>query len=247
MPASAATTIPAKSVAVLLFVNMSSDKKQDYFSTGLSDELLNQLAQLPQLRVIARTSSFSFKGKQLDVATIARALNVANLLQGSVSKEGNTLRITAQLLRPPDSSELWSQTCDRQLTDVFRIQDDMSGQVVVALELKLLPAQLLLGTGRADNMQACNHYLRAGQLMAVHTLEAWQQAIVEYHSAVDDPRFPACCGRVGLPTTSAAVALPGVLNPTAWPSSKPQYAAGRGAEEDAAAVCAEGFVYAAAA
>lgn len=161
---------------------MSSDKEQDYFSDGLSDELLSQL---PQLRVIAGTSSFSFKGKQVDVATIARALNVANLLEGSVRKEGNTLRVCAQLVRAADSSEPWSQTYDRQLTDVFKIQDDISAQVVAALKLKLLPAQLPAGTGRTDNMQAYNHYLRASQLMAANTLEGWQQAIVEYQHAVD--------------------------------------------------------------
>src|SRR5438045_2921231 len=102
-----------KSIAVLPFVNMSSDKEQDYFSDGLSEESLNQLAQIPQLRVIARTSSFSFKGKEVDVATIAKALNVANVLEGSVRKSANTLRITAQLVRTTDSSHLWSQTYDR--------------------------------------------------------------------------------------------------------------------------------------
>ena len=102
-----------KSIAVLPFVNMSSDKEQEYFSDGLSEELLNQLAQIPQLRVIARTSSFSFKGKEADVATIAKALNVANVLEGSVRKSANTMRVTAQLIRASDSSHLWSQTYDR--------------------------------------------------------------------------------------------------------------------------------------
>jgi TolB-like protein len=114
--------LPAKSIAVLPFVNMSSDKEQDYFSDGLSEELLNQLAQIPQLRVIARTSSFSFKGKEVDVATIAKALNVANVLEGSVRKSDNTLRITAQLVRTSDSSNLWSQTYERQITDVFKVR-----------------------------------------------------------------------------------------------------------------------------
>src|SRR5256712_8852482 len=104
---SGANDISSKSIAVLPFVNMSSDKEQDYFSDGLSEELLNQLAQVPQLRVIARTSSFSFKGKEVDVATIAKALNVANVLEGSVRKSANTLRITAQLVRTADSSHLW--------------------------------------------------------------------------------------------------------------------------------------------
>src|SRR5207245_74010 len=118
--------VSSKSIAVLPFVNMSSDKEQDYFSDGLSEELLNQLARVPQLRVIARTSSFSFKGKEVDVATIAKALNVPNVLEGSVHKSANTLRITAQLVRTADSSHLWSQTYDREMSDVFRVQDEIS-------------------------------------------------------------------------------------------------------------------------
>ena len=137
-----------KSIAVLPFLNMSSDKEQDYFSDGLSEELLNQLAQIPQLRVIARTSSFSFKGKEVDVATIAKALNVANVLEGSVRKSANTLRITAQLVRASDSSQLWSQTYDRQMTDVFKVQDEIAGDVVAALKVKLLPTQQLPKTQR---------------------------------------------------------------------------------------------------
>ena len=135
---SAVTPIPGKSIAVLPFVNMSSDKEQDYFSDGLSEELLNQLAQIPQLRVIARTSSFSFKGKEVDAATIAKALNVANVLEGSVRKSANTLRITAQLVRASDSSHLWSKTYDRDLTDVFKVQDEISRDVVAALKVRLL-------------------------------------------------------------------------------------------------------------
>jgi TolB-like protein len=95
----AAVAVDDHSIAVLPFVNMSSDKEREYFSDGLSEELLNLLAQVPQLRVIARTSSFSFKGKEADVATIAKALNVANVLEGSVRKSGDTIRITAQLVR----------------------------------------------------------------------------------------------------------------------------------------------------
>src|SRR5438067_1269431 len=103
---SAVHSADQKSIAVLPFVDLSSDKEQDYFSDGLSEELLNQLAQVPQLRVIARTSSFSFKGKEVEVATIARSLNVANVLEGSVRKSANTLRVTAQQVRASDSSHL---------------------------------------------------------------------------------------------------------------------------------------------
>ena len=109
---------------------MSSDKEQEYFSDGLSEELLNLLAQVPQLRVIARTSSFSFKGKEADIAEIAEKLNVAHVLEGSVRKSGDTLRITAQLIRASDSSHLWSQTYDRPMTDVFKVQDEIAAAVV---------------------------------------------------------------------------------------------------------------------
>lgn len=142
-----AAPVADNSIAVLPFVDMSQARDQEYFSDGLSEELLNQLAQIPQLRVIARTSSFSFKGKTVDVAEIARALKVAHVLEGSVRKSGNTLRITAQLIRTADSSHLWSQTYDRDLTDIFKVQDEISTEVVSALKLKLLPGK------QPDNMQ----------------------------------------------------------------------------------------------
>src|SRR5213075_2484449 len=142
-PASPANPDDQRSIAVLPFVDMSQAKDQEYFSDGLSEELLNLLAQLPQLRVIARTSSFSFKGKEADVATIARALGVANVLEGSVRKSGTTLRITAQLIRASDSSHLWSQTYNRELTDVFKVQEEIAGEVVAALKVRLLPAQAM--------------------------------------------------------------------------------------------------------
>jgi TolB-like protein len=126
------------SIAVLPFVDMSQTKDQEYFSDGLSEELLNLLAKIPELRVIARTSSFSFKGKEADIATIAKTLNVAHVLEGSVRKSGNVLRITAQLIRTVDSSHLWSETYDREVTDIFKVQDEIAAAVVSALKLKLL-------------------------------------------------------------------------------------------------------------
>jgi TolB-like protein len=149
------------SIAVLPFVDMSQGKDQEYFSDGLSEELLNQLAQIPQLRVIARTSSFSFKGKEASVAEIAKALDVAHILEGSVRKSGDTLRITAQLIRTSDSSHLWSQTYDRNLTDVFKVQDEISREVVAALKLKLLPGRQMDNTQRTRNPAAYEQYLHA--------------------------------------------------------------------------------------
>ena len=169
---------------------MSSDKEQDYFSDGLSEELLNQLAQIPQLRVIARTSSFSFKGKGVDVATIARALNVANVLEGSVRKSANTLRITAQLVRASDSSHLWSKTYDRDLTDVFKVQDEIAGDVVAALKVKLLPAQQLPKTQRTSSLEAYEHYLLGMEISRQDRLEASQRAAVEFQKAITlDPGY----------------------------------------------------------
>ena len=197
--------LPAKSIAVLPFVNMSSDKEQDYFSDGLSEELLNQLAQVPQLRVIARTSSFSFKGKEVDVATIAKALNVANVLEGSVRKSANTLRITAQLVRTSDSSNLWSQTYERQMTDVFKVQDEIAGDVVAALKVKLLPTQQLPNTQRTANPEAYEHYLLGMDISRRDRLEASQLAVAEFQKAITlDPGYANAYVALSLAQAQAA-------------------------------------------
>ena len=182
----------ATSIAVLPFVDMSQLKDQEYFSDGLSEELLNLLAQLPQLRVIARTSSFSFKGKEVDVATIARTLNVANVLEGSVRKSGNTLRITAQLIRASDSSHLWSQTYDRELTDVFKVQDEIAGAVVAALKLQLLPAQSMNNARRSDVPEAYNQFLLGNEFNKRGNPEGWRLAAEAYRKAIAlDGKFAA--------------------------------------------------------
>jgi len=137
----ARTATDDKSIAVLPFVNMSSDKEQEYFSDGMAEQVLDQLSRVPDLRVIARTSSFAFRNKEVDVATIAKQLNVAYLLEGSVRKSGNRVRITAQLIRTADSSHLWSESYDRELTDVFAIQDEISSAVVRQLRTTLLGGQ----------------------------------------------------------------------------------------------------------
>jgi len=151
----------AASIAVLPFVNMSSDEEQEYFADGMSEEVLNLLSQLPQLHVIARTSSFSFKGKEVDIAEIAHRLNVAHVLEGSVRKSGGTVRITVQLIRASDSSHLWSQTYDRKLTDVFKVQDEIARAVVAALQVKLLSAERVrLAAAPTVNAEAYDAYLK---------------------------------------------------------------------------------------
>jgi TolB-like protein/Flp pilus assembly protein TadD len=135
-----ALALDDKSIAVLAFVNLSSDKENEYFSDGIAEELLNLLAKIEQLRVIARTSSFSFKGKDVPIAEIARQLTVAHILEGSVRKAGNKVRITAQLIRAADSTHLWSETYDRSLDDIFAVQDEIAAEVVHQLKIRLLGA-----------------------------------------------------------------------------------------------------------
>ncbi len=127
-----------RSIAVLPFTNMSADKEQEYFSDGLSEEVLNVLAKVPDMKVISRTSAFSFKGKKEDIRVIGEKLGVAYLLEGSVRKASDKIRITAQLIKASDGSHLWSETFDRSMDDVFKVQDEIASAVVAALKLKLL-------------------------------------------------------------------------------------------------------------
>ena len=128
---------PEKSIAVLPFVDMSENKDQEYLSDGLSAELIDRLANVPDLHVPARTSSLHFKGQNATIAEIARALSVAHVLEGSVRKSGNTLRVTAQLIRVTDGYHLWSESYERELKDVFRVQDEIASAVVLALKIRL--------------------------------------------------------------------------------------------------------------
>ena len=129
-----------KSIAVLPFVDMSSDKDQEYMSDGIAEELLNLLAKIPQLRVISRSSAFSYKGKDIKLSQVAQELNVAHILEGSVRKAGNRIRITAQLIDARSDTHLWSETYDRQLDDIFAIQDEIAATVVEQLKIALLGA-----------------------------------------------------------------------------------------------------------
>ena len=133
-------TVPAvqsakKSIAVLPFVNMSDDSGNEYFSDGLSEELLNLLSKIPELKVIARTSSFAFKGKNEDIRVIGQALGVNTVLEGSVRKSGDRVRITAQLIDVSDGAHIWSETYDRTITDIFAVQDDVAAAIIDALQI----------------------------------------------------------------------------------------------------------------
>ena len=153
---------PAHSIAVLPFANMSGDKQQDYFSDGLSEELLNSLARISELQVAARTSSFYFKGEHADLATIAHKLNVASVLEGSVRRSGNTIRVTAQLSNAVTGYHLWSQTYDRDLGDVLKLQTDIANAVANALRVTLLgDISAKIEVGGTRNPAAFDAYLRA--------------------------------------------------------------------------------------
>ena len=155
-----------RSVAVLPFVNMSSDPEQEYFSDGLSEELLNRLTQNEQLRVAARTSSFQFKGQTLDIGEIGRQLNVDNILEGSVRKAANRLRITAQLIQVDTGFHLWSETYEREMDDVFAIQDDISLAITKALEAELGTEAPSKNKKPTENLEAYQLYLQARFMLA---------------------------------------------------------------------------------
>ncbi len=134
----AAAPEPERSIAVLPFVNMSEEAGNEYFADGLAEELLNMLVKIPELRVAARTSSFSFKGKNLKISEIAQQLNVSHILEGSVRKSGDKVRITAQLIKADDGFQLWSENFDRTLDDIFVVQDEIASRVANALQVTLL-------------------------------------------------------------------------------------------------------------
>jgi len=134
---SPASALPEKSIAVLPFINLSQEKEQEYFSDGLAEDIIDALTQVPGLRVMARTSSFAFRGKEQDVREIGLRLNVKTILEGSVRRAGNRIRVTAQLVQVGDGYHLWSQRFDREMTDVFAIQDEISQAIVEKLRLRL--------------------------------------------------------------------------------------------------------------
>ena len=191
------------SIAVLPFVNMSRDEENEYFADGLSEELLNVLAKIRGLRVASRTSAFSFKGKDVDIPTVAQKLNVATVLEGSVRKSGKRVRITAQLIQVATDSHLWSETYDRELEDIFAVQDDIAQSVVKELRAALLGEPIeaaansaaaadvrRAATGRGDNPEAFQLYLQ-GKFYGERTTQAdTDRAIGLFEQALAvDPGF----------------------------------------------------------
>jgi serine/threonine-protein kinase len=194
--APATPSVPDKSIAVLPFIDLSEKHDQQYFSDGLSEELLDQLAQIPELKVAARTSAFYFRGNSEEITTIASRLKVAHVLEGSVRKAGARIRVTAQLIRADSGYHLWSKTYDREIKDVFKVQDEIAAAVVEALKV-----QLLATNGRTDyrpaNNEAYDHYLLGRHIAFSHFSTAQRRrAMGEFERSITlDPAFgPAYTG-----------------------------------------------------
>lgn len=191
-----AVRYPPNSIAVLPFVNMSSDVEQEFFSDGISEELLNLLARLPELQVIARTSSFAFKGKEVTIAEIARELNVAYVLEGSVRRSGNQVRITAQLIRSMDSSHLWSATFDRVFDNIFAIQDEIAAAVVRELQIKLMGEEV--PSASTTSPEAYALYLQGRYLNDQNTAHAFEVSERLLRQALTiDPDFAPAWRQLG--------------------------------------------------
>ena len=199
--AETSTKIPEKSIAVLPFVNMSGNIENEYFSDGLSEELLNVLSKLPELKVAGRTSSFQFKGENKDLRQIGKQLGVAHVLEGSVRQSGLKVRITAQLIDTETGFHLWSETFDRELNDIFAIQDEISASVADALKVTLFggAGKKVVSSRGTDSIEAYDLYLRGRYLREHVSSENIQQSIAVLHEAVAiDPIYAAAWAQLSL-------------------------------------------------
>jgi adenylate cyclase len=174
------------SIAVIPFLNLSGDKENEYFSDGIAEEILNLLVKLPQLKVASRTSSFVFKGRTVNIRTVADELGVSTVLEGSVRQAGGRVRITAQLIDVATDTHMWSETYDRELKDVFAIQDDIAQSIVDALQMTLTPKERrsiqFVATSDAN---AYDHYLRGRSFMYSMSRQDYEHAIRMYQQAID--------------------------------------------------------------
>jgi TolB-like protein/Flp pilus assembly protein TadD len=203
-PVEALKAIPEKSVAVLPFTDMSEKHDQEFFSDGLSEELIDMLAKVPQLRVPARTSSFYFKGRPEKIATIASELGVAHILEGSVRKAGDRLRVSAQLIRADDGHHLWSETYDRDAKDVFQVQDEIAAAVVGALKVTLL-APPDSAARQTSSAEAYSQYLVARQIIERGDWKNGETAVSALRRALAiDPGYAAAWAELAVALDSAS-------------------------------------------
>ena len=200
------------SIAVLPFVNMSEDKGNQYFSDGISEELLNVLVRVDDLSVASRTSSFAYRDKQMSSTAIAKELNVGHILEGSVRKSGNKVRITAQLIDADDDRHIWSKTYDRELTDIFAIQDEIANAIVLALRGSLADAKKsseVVVKADTSNMQAYDKYLKARELFIARS--DLNESVRLFEEVVEmDPNFAR--GWEGLAAVAAVVESWGIID-----------------------------------
>ena len=185
------SVIQEKSIAVLPFVNMSADKNDEYLSDGVSEELITALSKITGLQVKARTSSFAFKGRNEDIQKIAELLHVSHLLEGSVARAGNKLRITAQLIQASDGNHLWSDTYDREMQDIFAVRSEVAQQVAGTLQIRLLGEdKKRLNKKPTENLEAYNLYRQGRYYSENITQDSFKKALEFYQQAIEkDPRF----------------------------------------------------------
>jgi len=212
----AAIATEDRSIAVLPFLNLSSDKEQEYFSDGLADTILHKLAQLPDLRVAARTSSFQFKGHNEDMRDIASQLGVATVLEGSVQRQGNRVRITVQLIKGSDGSHLWSQVFDDTLDDIFRVQDDIAHGVAEAMATTWqTDSQTVAGLGGTELVTAYEAYLKGTAAADRGTPEGANEALALLELAIElDPDYA-----LAWVALSRAYLGPAILGTATWEST----------------------------
>jgi TolB-like protein len=203
----------AKSIAVLAFDDLSPDGDQEYFSDGVSEEILNSLAQIPDLHVTSRSSAFSYKGKGVDIRTVAEQLGVANVLEGSVRKSGNRVRITAQLIDARTDAHVWSETYERDLEDIFALQDEISAAIVNALTDRLgLSVEAAPRATSAANIEAHEAYLRGQHLLAQSTVASSTSAIGEFENAIAlDPEYALAYAGLAIATLNSDLEYPEVI------------------------------------
>jgi serine/threonine-protein kinase len=207
------TEVPPKSIAVLPFVNMSADKNDEYLSDGISEELITALSKITGLQVKARTSSFAFKGKSEDIQKIGELLHVSHLVEGSVAKAGNRLRISAQLIQASDGNHLWSDTYDREMQDIFAVRSDVAQQVVQALQVKLgVEATRALTQKPTENLKAFQYYMQGRASTQRRTRDDLLAAIRYYQKAIEeDPNY--ALAYAGLADAYGALGFYGYIAP----------------------------------
>ncbi len=196
----------APSIAVLPFANLSADKENEYFSDGLAEDILNLLAKIPGLKVIARTSSFALRGKEQDIRKIAETLGVSNVLEGSVRRAGNRLRVTAQLIGAADGTHIWSERYDRDMIDIFAIQDEIGQSISEALKVRLAPR------ARTVNIEAYQNYLKGQYYRLRYTAESLAKAkeFFERALAIDPNYASAYSGLAGYYNVLASLGMKSV-------------------------------------